>query len=106
MHTMLQRRSHESGTTRDYLREAHYLLKAGDHDGARLALLKAVKFAPQDPKPHTKLADFYETVGDEPNAIRSLRRAHALAPRDRKIADRLRHYGIVPGPAAALTEDS
>ncbi len=101
--SLLKRAAEEYKTTYDYVRQAWYLGKVGDVDNARLALRKAYEFAEVgDPLPHTAAADFYESMGDEDEAILSLRRALWVAPRDRKVAERLRGYGIVPGPTIAL----
>lgn len=92
----------EHGTTRDRLRQAEYLVRIGDLDGARLAYRQAAFFSPaDDPRPYLAVADFYESLGDTRNAIRALRWAHFADPRDPDIAERLRRHGITPGPTAA-----
>ncbi len=91
------------GTPYDHIRKARLLAKMGDHDSALVAYIKAVKIAkPTDVEPYVALADFYESVGKKTDALAMLRRAHGIAPEDEAIADRLRGYGVVPGPAATL----
>ena len=91
------------GTTRDYLRLARYLQLVGDHDGALATFRKAAKVAqPDDAEPYVAMANFYEAIGQDKEAILSLRRAHYVQPEDRRIADRLRGHGIVPGPTIQL----
>jgi tetratricopeptide (TPR) repeat protein len=89
-------------TTRDYLRQGEYLAKAGDPDAARLAFRKAAYFANEkDPQPYIAIADFYTSVGDQPNAILSLRYANYVDPGNLDVAERLRRFDIVPGPTIA-----
>ncbi len=89
-------------TTRDYLRQGEYLAKAGDPDAARLAFRKAAYFANEkDPQPYIAIADFYTSIGDQPNAIISLRYANYVDPGNLDVAERLRRFDIVPGPTIA-----
>ncbi len=103
LHKLLTQAVTDHGTSRDYLRQGRYMAKLGDVDAAKLAYRKAAYFAaPGDPDPFVKLADFYESIGDTTNAITSLRHAHAIAPGNQRLQHRLREYGIVPGPTAAV----
>ena len=78
-------------------------MQQGDIDQAKLAYRKAAFFAlPGDAEPFLTLADFYESIGDTANAVTALRHAYTVTPKDRQIHDRLRRYGIVPGPTAQL----
>lgn len=87
------------GTTRDYLRQAEYLIKAGDPDAAQLSLRKAAYFAdPGDAEPYLAIADFYTSLNDQPNAITALKYANYIDPGNPDAADHLRQFGIVPGP--------
>jgi len=91
-----------SGTTRDFLRQGDYLAKAGDPDAARLAYRKAAYFAdPKDPEPYLTIADFYASLGDQPNAVTALRYANYVDPGNLEVAERLRRFDIVPGPTIA-----
>lgn len=86
-------------TTRDYLRQGKFLAKAGDPDTARTAFSKAAYFAqPSDPEPYIAIADFYTSIGDQPNAVIALRYANYVDPGNLEVAERLRRFGIVPGP--------
>jgi len=103
LHMLLREAADEFSTVHDYVRQGDYMFKTNEMDGARVAYLKAVRFAsPGDIEPYAKLATFYEKIGDMPKAVTSLRNAHYINPNDPGIADRLREHGIVPGPAAAL----
>ncbi len=86
-------------TTRDYLRQGEYLAKSGDPDAARLAYRKAAYFADtDDPEPYIAIADFYASIGDQPNAVTALHYANYVDPGNRAAAARLRRFDIVPGP--------
>lgn len=89
----------ENASTRDYLRQGEYLAKAGDPDAARLAFRKAAYFADKnDPEPYIAIADFYISIGDQPNAVTALRYANYVDNGNLEAAERLRRFGIVPGP--------
>lgn len=103
LHQLLAKSIDDYGTSRDYIRHGKYLMEQGDIDQAKLAYRKAAFFAqPDDAMPFLTLADFYESIGDTANAVTALRHAYTVTPKDRQIHDRLRRYGIVPGPTAAL----
>lgn len=93
------------GTLRDYLRKAEYLARIGDHDSALTAYRTAVEIAePGDARPHLALADFYESIGDRQRAIDALKQAYRANPENQEAAERLRAYGIVPGPTLFESE--
>ncbi len=93
--------------TRDFQRQAFYLLKIGDLDGAKLSLRKAAYFAPAgDASPYVAMADFYEAVNDQPSARQSLQYAYYIDPETPNVAARLKGYGIVLGPSAGLQPPS
>lgn len=102
LHTFLAEAS-VNGSTRDYLREAKYLVATGDPDAAVVAYRKAARFAAaDDEEPYLAIADFYESVNDVPNAVTALRYAYYLDPKNPDIPDRFRKFGIVPGPTLKL----
>lgn len=91
------------GTVRDHVRTGKYLMLTGDPDSALMAFDKARRLAPAgDASAHVALADLFEQVGDEDRAVLELRRAYGVNPRAEGVADRLRGYGIVPGPTVGL----
>ncbi len=90
------------GLSHDFLRQGDYLIRLGDMDAARVALLKAAQFAEEgDTEPHIKLATFYEQVGDSIRAIGAWKRAYHFAPGNTHVANMLRQHGIVLGPTLA-----
>lgn len=114
LRAMLRQAADRYATQRDFLREGKYLSLIGDPDGAELAYAKAVavsedtRYTPYARKtaepavPYIKQANFYESIGRRDNAVISLRKAYYFAPDDLTLQKRLRAYGVVPGPAAAL----
>ena len=90
------------GHTRDYLRQAQFMLMAGDLDGAKLAFNKAAYFADEDDiTPYLAIADFYDSINDVPNAIVALQYAYWVNPNYPGLDNRFRKYGVVPGPTVA-----
>ncbi len=106
LHALVKQATQEYGTTRDYLRQAQYLAKSGDVDGAKLAYRKAGQFAqPDDATPFVSMAEFYDSINDRQNAITALRCAYGIDPRSIKLRNRLRSFGVVPGPTIALPRE-
>jgi tetratricopeptide (TPR) repeat protein len=100
---LLQHAVNENGKMPDYLRQAKYLGKMGDADGALLAYRKAIRFGgPKDDTGYLALADYFESIGKTDQAIIAVRKALYISPGNMRTAERLRKYGIVPGPAATL----
>lgn len=87
----------------DYARQADYLNRLGDHDNALIAYQKAALFAPPgDARPYVALADFYSSINNAPAATEALRHAYYENPAYPGLNDRLRTYGIVPGPTVGV----
>jgi len=86
-----------------FLRQATYLYKLGDVDGARVAYRKAAFFAKKDdPTPYLRQADYFEAIGDEDAALTALLHALYIIPDNPRLHDRIRGYGVAPGPTVAL----
>ena len=99
LYAFLNEAAREHGTTADYLRLARYMEQSGDVDAAATALEQAAAVAePDDPRPYLRQADLYASIGDDPRAIRALQHALYIDPDNREVPDRMRRYGIVPGP--------
>ena len=102
LHAFLQDAADQYGTTRDYMRQAEYLAKMGDMDGAEAAYRKAAYFAgPNEVEPYLALASFYDSINDAQRAERALRWAYYVDPGNEEVADRLRAHQVVPGPTVA-----
>jgi tetratricopeptide (TPR) repeat protein len=100
---MLQQAADRYGATHDYIRQATFLGKSGDVDGAKLAFQKAVRFAlKDDPAPFIAMADFYDSLGASAEALLALRQAYYITPDNPRIAERIRQHGMVPGPTVAI----
>ncbi len=92
-----------SNASADYLRQARYLVRIGDPDGAAAAYRKAAYFAPRgDAAPYLELADYYLSINDIPNGTIALRYAYYEDPDTLGLAERFRRLGIVPGPTVGL----
>ena len=106
LHALLDQAIEDYGTSRDYMRQGRYLMELGDVDAAKLSYRKGAYFAADgDAGPFVALADFYESIGDTSGAIEALRYAFAITPKNRALQDRLRRYGIVPGPTVGLVPE-
>ena len=96
---VLENACRDYGTPYDFLRQGRYLTRAGDVDGAVLAYRKAARFAGRgDVRAYLKMADLFASLGDRPRAVEELRTALAAAPNHRLVYEKLREFGVVPGP--------
>ncbi|MBI1369654.1 MAG: tetratricopeptide repeat protein [Planctomycetes bacterium] len=94
------------GESGDYLRQATYLVKAGDHDAAKQAYQNAIKVAPKtDTAPYLAFADFYDSINARDAALHELQIAYGIDPTTPGLADAIRAHGLVPGPTIALPPD-
>jgi Flp pilus assembly protein TadD len=99
LHAFLDETAGDYGESDDYLRQARYLVKMGDLDAAVVAFRKAAYFAPEgDAEPYLEMSAFYDSINDQPNALRALRYAYWVDPDHPDIPDRFRAFGKVPGP--------
>ncbi|MHC4211298.1 MAG: tetratricopeptide repeat protein [Planctomycetota bacterium] len=85
--------------------EAHYRLglcrlEMGELSAARTELKVALTNRPRDPD--VVDAQFAEDLGDMDQALRRLRQAYGINPRDPRVGQRLRELGEVPGPTIVL----
>ncbi|HXX94372.1 MAG TPA: hypothetical protein VEN81_12120, partial [Planctomycetota bacterium] len=80
---------------------ANYLI--GRHregiEGAGLAAIKSEVWKEKDPEKFIEFADFLEGFHEGPELVEALERAHALAPKDLEIFERLAHKYLEGGPA-------
>lgn len=103
LYRLLRQRTIDRGTPGDYVRLAEYAMRTGDPDEARRALLTAARIdRGRSAEVQIALADFYEAIGDEREALRRLRMAYYLSPGDTELAERIRGYGEVPGPTFGI----
>jgi cytochrome c-type biogenesis protein CcmH/NrfG len=101
--SFLQRCARDRQTMHDFLRQARYLTKIGDMDGAALALKMATKLANKtDPKPYLERAEYYQSIKDNDNALLDLRRAYTIDPSNDQVKKALLEMGVVPGPTLRL----
>ena len=103
LHQTLTERARETQAGSDYVRLGRFDMYAGDADSAERALITAARLdAGQTPEPQLALATFYETVGDETQAVRRLRMALHTNLEHPEVNRRLREKGYIPGPTFAL----
>lgn len=103
LYAFLNDAASEHGTTADYLRLADYMEQSGDVDAAVTALDQAAAVAKDDdPRPYLRQADLFASIGDDPRAIKALQHALYIEPDNADVPDRLRQYGIVPGPTQRI----
>jgi tetratricopeptide (TPR) repeat protein len=100
---LLRGQAESSGRVEDYLRWGKFMAKAGDPDEAARALKTAAKLdRGQHKEPQLALADFYASIGDKTSALKRLRMAMYIAPKDPAIYDKISALGEIPGPSLAI----
>lgn len=103
LHEVLLERARETQAVEDFVRLGVYDLRAGDADSAERALITAARLDEGiTAEPQLALATFYETVGDDTQALRRLRMALYTDLENREAVERLRMLGHIPGPTYAL----
>jgi Flp pilus assembly protein TadD len=90
-------------SVRAHLRKARYMIEVHDMDSAKVSLETAMAIdAGKSVEPYLEAAEFAEAVGNLELAIRRLRQAYGISPRDDRVSERLIALGEVPGPTLAL----
>lgn len=90
-------------STDAYLRLARFSLLLNDPDSAQTAVLRAIDIdAGATVAPYLQAAELAERIGDVETAVRRLRQAYGIDPRDERVQQRLRALGEVPGPTIIL----
>jgi tetratricopeptide (TPR) repeat protein len=75
----------------------------GDADSAQTAFETAIVLDEgKTVEPYLQSAEFAENLGDMDQALRRLRQAYGINPKDPRVSQRLRELGEVPGPTIAL----
>jgi Flp pilus assembly protein TadD len=86
-----------------YLRLARYSLEMNDPDSAQVAIRTAIELDDGlSVEPYLAAAELAERLGDLELAVRRLRQAYGIDPRDERVRERLRDLGEIPGPTLAL----
>jgi tetratricopeptide (TPR) repeat protein len=99
----LAKSANGNGDVRDFLRQARYLQKIGDPDGAEMALVKSTKVArTTDPSPYLAMASFYKSLGLDDKSLHALRIAYGIQPKNKEVIKRLKQAGIQPRPELAM----
>ncbi|MBL8761412.1 MAG: tetratricopeptide repeat protein [Phycisphaerae bacterium] len=101
--TFLRRLSLERGQINDFLRLGTYSAWIGNADEAVSAFKTAKRLdAGKSTRPLIAIADFYASVNDRPNQVKSLRQALSIDLRDAEVNRRIRDLGEIPGPSFAM----
>ncbi len=99
----LRHRAESSQSVGAYLRLASYAVDMGDPDTAQLAYETAIVIdAGRTVEPYLEAAAFAWRLGDVDEALRRLRQAYSVNPRDSRVGQCLRELGEVPGLTIAL----
>ena len=99
----VKKRAESEQTVRAWLRLARYAARLGDADSAQTAFETAIVLDDgKTVEPYLQTAKFAEDLGDMDQALRRLRQAYGINPRDPRVAQRLRELGEVPGPTIVL----
>jgi len=103
LYAFLRSRVDSEGTAHAWLMLGRYSMELNDPDSARVAIDTAIALDPESSvEPYLAAADLAERLGDIPLAVRRLRQAYGLDPRNETIRRRLRGHGEIPGPTIAL----
>jgi tetratricopeptide (TPR) repeat protein len=99
----LIQQAHDRPTVEGYLRQAKFLARMGDADGAALAFKKAARIAAKsDPTPYLAAAKYYGSIGDKADQVLALRRAYTADHDSTEVLVQLHLAELEPGPALLL----
>jgi tetratricopeptide (TPR) repeat protein len=100
---MLKQRTMDRGSPADYARLAKYSQLTGDVDGAQAALLMAAKLdGGRTIGRQIALADFYESVHNDEDAVKRLKMALWLDTANGTVIERLRKHGETGDKSTAI----
>lgn len=103
MFRLLRGNTESRGLWIDYLRLGRFAMQAGDPDTAKTAMLTAARLdRGRSLEPQLALCDLYTKVGDKVNAVRRVRMAYYLDPREGDVLNRAKALGETPGPTFGL----
>lgn len=103
MYGVLRERIVDGGEAKDHLRFGRYAMKIGDTDQALRSFRTAARIdAGQTIEPQLALAEFYQVVGNNEEALKRLRMAYYIAPDSKVVCDKIRLMGEIPGPTIRL----
>lgn len=103
LYTFLKEQAETSQTPNAYVRLARYSMLLNDPDSALSAVETAIVLDDgRTTEPYIEAAAIAERIGDLELAVRRLRQAYGIDPTNRRVQERLRDLGEVPGPTIAL----
>lgn len=99
----LRRQAEKTQSARAYLRLAEYSRALGDPDSAVVAVDTAIEIDDgRTVEPYIAAAELAMELQDDQLALRRLRQAYGIDPRNEKVNELIRELGEVPGPTLAL----
>lgn len=99
----LRDRAEARNDSRDWLLLAEYSLMTDDPDSARTCLDQAVVVDDASSSEiYIEAATLSERMGDLDSAIQYLNTAYTIEPSNTNVQERLRAFGVVPGPTLAM----
>ncbi|MBT8484255.1 MAG: tetratricopeptide repeat protein [Phycisphaerales bacterium] len=99
LYAFLQQRVDKTQSVDSCLRLARYCIAIDDPDSAQHAIDLAMEWdGGRTAEPFIVAAELAQHVGDEARAMQLLQSGYEVNPHDRRIGQRLRALGMVPGP--------
>jgi Flp pilus assembly protein TadD len=99
----LRQRAERTQSVRSYLRLAEYSRALGDPDSAVVAVDTAIEIDDgQSVDPYIAAAELAMELQDDALALRRLRQAYGIDPRNERVNELIRELGEVPGPTLVL----
>lgn len=106
LYRLLKSEALEQQTMTDWLRLGRFALRQGDKDTALVALLAAARVdGGRSHEPHIELYDYYRSMGMRPEAVRRLRMAAFVSPRNAEVTRRIAESGEISGPTFPIRPD-
>ena len=103
LYSFLRQRAERTQSVRSYLRLAEYARALGDPDSAVVAVETAIEISDgQAVEPYIAAAELALELQNDELALRRLRQAYGIDPRNERVNELLRELGEVPGPTIAL----
>lgn len=103
LYATLQSRARQSGDIADWNRLGVAMQRVGSMDEADAAFRTAARIdGGKTAEPQLRLAQFYQSIGDEEREMQRLRAVMYIDPANESARQRLRELGITPGPTLAI----
>ncbi|MGI9014027.1 MAG: tetratricopeptide repeat protein [Phycisphaerales bacterium] len=95
LYAFLRDRANTQRTTRSYLALAENSMRMNDPDTASVATMTAIDVdGGKSVEPYLLRAEFARSIQDQNEALRRLRQAYGINPRDSRVLEQLREMGV------------